>query len=326
MDDLILVAEANGGYLSRHQLNDLGHSDAVIRQALSAGVLHRIRHGTYVVKRVWDLLSASERHATMTRSLLDKLGPNVVATHQSAAALHGFDLFGTDLDLIHVTRLDGHRGRREAGVVFHEGKVDADHIVEVEGRQVIVPMRAVFETCSVSGTESGMVVASSAMRLGAVSSGQLEEEGHVFDHWPGSRTARLAIRLADPRLETVGEVRSLHMMWRHHIPHPELQWEVVAADGSLIARTDFAWVESRHTGEFDGMVKYGRLNPFLTEPGRAIEKEKIREDAVRGEQLGMSRWGWTDLEPARQRQTAQRILAAIEQSRKLYARNVRTIT
>ncbi|NRQ51159.1 type IV toxin-antitoxin system AbiEi family antitoxin domain-containing protein [Aeromicrobium stalagmiti] len=325
MDDLTPIAEANGGYLMRHQLNDLGLHDAAIRHAVRAGVLLRVRHGTYVVKAVWDLLSDSQRHATLTRSLLDKLGPNVVATHQSAAALHGFDLFGNDLGLIHVTRLDGHRGRREAGVVFHEGRLEDEQIVDVEGRQVVAPARAVFETCTLAGTEGGMVVATSAMRSGTVSREQLDEEARAFDHWPGTRVARLAIRLADPRLETVGEVRSLHLMWRHGIPHPELQWTVTADDGTVIARTDFAWVEARHTGEFDGMAKYGRLNPYVTDPGRTIEKEKVREDAVRGQLLGMTRWVWADLAPRHQGATAQRIRAGLAQSAKLYTRNARTI-
>ena len=34
MDDLTPIAAANGGYLMRHQLNDLGLHDAAIRQDL----------------------------------------------------------------------------------------------------------------------------------------------------------------------------------------------------------------------------------------------------------------------------------------------------
>jgi hypothetical protein len=326
MDDLTHIAEVNGGYLMRHQLNDLGYSDSMIRQAMRARLLRRVRHGTYVVKAVWDLLTPSQRHAVLTRSVLDKLGPNVVATHQSAAALHGFDLYESDLTNVHVTRLDGHRGRKEAGIIFHEGRIEAaDDIVTIDERPVIEPLRAVFEACSLSTVESGMVLASSAMRTGNVSREELEEHGHRFAHWPGTRTARMAIRLADPRLETVGEVRSLHMMWRNKIPYPELQWLVVTSDGEIVARTDFAWIDARHTGEFDGLVKYGRLNPYAKDPGRTIEDEKIREDQVRNESLGMSRWVWADLAPLRQETTAARIHQAREQSRRLYCRNATTI-
>ncbi|MCD9197215.1 type IV toxin-antitoxin system AbiEi family antitoxin domain-containing protein [Aeromicrobium wangtongii] len=327
MDDLTVIAEANGGYLMRHQLNDLGYSDAMIRQAMRAGVLRRVRHGTYVPQRGWDLMTESQQHAVITRSILDKLGPQVVATHQSAAALLGFDLYGADLRDVHVTRLDRRRGRREAGVVFHEGVVDDDRddVVTVGGRLVSSPKRAVFEACSLSPLETGMVLATSAMRTGEVSHADLEEDGHRFDHWPGTRTARLAIRMADPRLETVGEVRSLHMMWRHRIPHPELQREIVGPDGRLIARTDFAWIDDCHTGEFDGLVKYGRLNPYVSDVGQVLTDEKAREDLVRDQQLGMTRWTWAEMSAARQAATAARIEQGRERSRRLYRRNRTTI-
>lgn len=326
MLELTEIAEANGGYLMRHQLNDLGHSDAAIRRCLRAGVLHRVRHGTYVMAAVWRLLTPSQRHAVITCSVLDKLGPVVVATHQSAAALHGLDLWDVDLDLVHLTRLDGHRGRREAGIVFHEGSVDDEvDLVEVDGRHVTEPRRAVFETCSLASIESGMVVATSAMRTLAISRDELEADGRRFDHWPGMRTARLAIRLADPRLETVGEVRSLHMMWQHGVDHPELQWRIVTVDGVVVARTDFAWIEDRHTGEFDGLVKYGRLNPYATDVGRVLTSEKRREDLARAESWGMSRWGWVDLAPHARAATAQRINQGRELSRRLYRRDRTTI-
>ncbi|MCW2830696.1 MAG: hypothetical protein JWP31_1388, partial [Aeromicrobium sp.] len=173
--------------------------------------------------------------------------------------------------------------------------------------------------------EAGMVLATSAMRHGQFTKDELEDAGRRFDHWPGTRTARLAIRLADPRLESIGEVRSLFMMWRHHLPHPELQWEVVDDSGVLVARTDFAWIDACHTGEFDGLVKYGRLNPYSTDVGRVLSDEKIREDAVRDQPLGMSRWVWGDLAPTAQAATAARLRAAIERSRKLYRRNATTI-
>jgi hypothetical protein len=115
------------------------------------------------------------------------------------------------------------------------------------------------------------------------------------------------------------------MMWRNHIPYPELQWSVVTADGVTVARTDFAWIDACHTGEFDGLVKYGRLNPYAADPGRTIEDEKVREDSVRAESLGMSRWIWVDLAPLRQRRTAARIRDGMELSRKLYRRNRTTI-
>lgn len=326
MDDLVIIAEANGGYLMRHQLNDLGYGDSAIRQAVRAGVLLRVRHGTYVFAKLWALMSPAERLATTTRSVLDKLGPVAVASHLSASAMHRQDLWGVDVSTVHVTVLDGRRGRKEAGVVYHEGSLDPEtEVVEMDGRQVVEPRRAVFESCSVAEIESGMVLAASAMRRLGISREELQDDGRRFDHWPGTRTARMAIRLADPRLESVGEARSLFMMWRNGVPYPELQWRVVTSDGTVVARVDFAWVHDRHTGEFDGLVKYGRLNPYGTDAGRVLTAEKTREDLVRAEQLGVDRWGWADLGGTRGAATALRINRGRDRSRQLYSRNRTTI-
>ena len=115
------------------------------------------------------------------------------------------------------------------------------------------------------------------------------------------------------------------MMWRHHVPHPELQYIVEDIHGQFIARTDFAWIDARHTGEFDGLAKYGRLNPYATDAGQQITDEKEREDRVRDQNLGMSRWVWAGLDAGVRARTAEGILRGIEQSRRLYTRNATII-
>lgn len=322
MDELAAIAEANGGYLTRRQLNELGITDDGIRARLKAGVLKRIRHGTYVVKEVWSMLDESQRHVVLSRSVLDKLGDAVVATHQTACALHGFDLWGFDLRLVHVTRIDGRQGRREAGVIYHQGVIDSESdVVEIDGQLVVVPVRAAIEAASSSTVESGMVVISSMMRVSGVPKGQVSEQVRSFRHWPGVRRADLAVRLSDGRLESVGEVRSMHMFWRFRVPPPELQWEILDADGRVVARSDFYWDAYRHTGEFDGMVKYGRLNPYVDDVGRVLTDEKVREDGVRRRELGMSRWTWPELGGSVQSRTAARIQAEMDRSRQLYTRH-----
>lgn len=320
MDELHFTAELHGGYLMRHHLIESGCSDKTIRALVRAGRLTKVRHGTYAPAAVWARLDEVERHCVTARSLLDKLGDTVAATHQTACALLGLDLYGADLSSIHLTRLDGLRGRKEAGVVFHAGDVvPAVDLHRVDDRLVTVPMRAVVEAASIASTETGMIVASSALRTGPFSQGELDEHAQRYRHWRGTRLARLAIRLSDGRLESVGEARSLFMMWQHGIPHPELQVRVVDHHGLVVARTDFAWIAARHTGEFDGLFKYGRLNPHRDDPGRRLAEEKIREDKVREASWGMSRWVWADLEPDRRSETARRIVEGIDRSRRLHS-------
>lgn len=79
------------------------------------------------------------------------------------------------------------------------------------------------------------------------------------------------------------------------VPAPTLQYEVLDHCSQLVGRCDFAWLERRTVGEFDGEVKYGR---FLR-PGETIEeavlREKLREDAIRDQGWQVVRWTWDDL-------------------------------
>lgn len=81
-------------------------------------------------------------------------------------------------------------------------------------------------------------------------------------------------------------------MARAGLPVPVLQWEVRAANGRFVGEVDFGWPALRTVGEFDGRIKYG----LLQDAAEAVYQEKLREDALRGEDLGVVRWGWDALE------------------------------
>lgn len=322
MDEILdSIAVARGGYMFRGDLIDHGYRDKDIKAAVRAGVLTKLRHGTYAPTAPTEAMTPERRHFLVACSVADKLGDSVVISNLSAAAGHGCDTYGMDLDTVHLTRLDGKHGRSEAGVTFHVNRTDSGlDVVEISGRPAVTPVRAVLESACEASVESGMVVASSAIRHGLLTHSELLGHLPLTARWRGARRAHLASRLADGRLETVGEVRSLHMMWQHGVPLPELQ-QALVVQGRTAARVDFAWLADRHTGEFDGLMKYGRLNPYSTDVGKALVDEKRREDLVREEHLGMSRWTWEDLAPRRRPITAERINRGRETSRKLYGRN-----
>ncbi len=312
------LAAHRGGYMFRADLIDHGFRDPDIRAAMRAGVLTRLRHGTYASTTSLRSLSAEERHVLIAYSVIDRLGTGLALSHHSAALAHDRRSYGLDLGVIHLTRLDGRHGRQEAGVAFHVGEADEDQLVRVDGRLCVPPARAAFESACLSPTESAMVTLSAMLNSGLCSRAELDEMGRRMERWPGSRRARLALRLADAGCESVGESRSLYMFWREGVPRPDTQVVVRTASGVEVARTDFGWLESCHVGEFDGMVKYGRLNPYAEDPGRIIIDEKRREDRVRAERLGMSRWTWSDLAPSVRARTAAGIVRSIQQSRALF--------
>jgi hypothetical protein len=323
MDDHILAAaRVRGGYAFRSDLLDFGMRDRDIRAAVREGVLERLRHGTYAPREVTRPLSPEERHRLIAYSIVDKLGPAVALSHHSAAVAHGLPSWGVDLGDFHLTRMDGRAGRIDAGVRYHVGAATlADDVTLCDGRPVMVPARAVIESCSLASVESGMVTASFALRAAKVTRPELDECAARHERWPGMLHVRLAVAAAEPECESVGEVRSMHLFRTFAIPRPQPQY-VIERAGRFVARADFGWGDHRHLGEFDGRVKYGRLNPYAEdELGQVIVDEKWREDAMRDEAYGVSRWGWSDLDPVVRSATAHRLRTAMERSRRLYCRN-----
>ncbi len=323
MEETILaVTEHRGGYAFRGDFLDCGLSDREIRHAVRSGLLVRLRHGTYAPAALVGGLTPERRHLLVAHSILDKLGDGVALSHHSAAMAHVGTSYGLNLNTIHVTRLDGRGGRTEAGVAFHVGSVVKDEdLCLVDGRLVVAASRAVVESCSLASVESGMVTASFAIREGVCTLDDLRERVGRHERWPGMLNVRLGIASAEPRCESVGEVRSMYMFARTGIPRPEPQL-VIMRRGIEIARTDFGWIEVHHVGEFDGLIKYGRLNPYSgSDLGRIIVDEKRREDQIRDESWGVSRWTWHDLDVRNRATTAERIRTALERSRRVYGRN-----
>ncbi|GAA1738214.1 type IV toxin-antitoxin system AbiEi family antitoxin domain-containing protein [Aeromicrobium alkaliterrae] len=320
MDDLTSLFGACGGSLERHELADLGWTETTVRRALRDGDIVRIRFGTYAHGPTWRRADPVERHRILTRAVLGKLGRHVYASHHSAAALHGLDLWGVDLAEVQVGRLDGRSDRLDAGVRFHRGAIDAASLVEIDGVLVAPAGRAAIETALGAPVECGAVTLTSAMRTGAASRSEIDTLVRTFGRWPGAVSASRAATLADPRLESVGEVRSMCFFGAHAIPLPEPQHEIYDDDGRLVARSDFWWRLYRHVGEFDGLVKYGRLNPYATDVGRVLVDEKRREDAVRRLVNGVSRWTWHELDPPRAGMLATRLRTDLERSAQLSRR------
>lgn len=317
-DDLI---HARRGYFTRAEFLDSGYTDRDLRSAVRAGLLKRLRHGVYVYAAEHARRTPEQRHVILARSVADKLGPAVAVSHQSACATHGLALYGHPLDKVHITRLDGSAGRTEHGIVHHVGQVvNDDDIDEVDGILVVKPARAVFEASTVGSVESAIVVLDSGLHRQIVTKEELIELTRRFWNWQGARGAQYALSLADERAESPGESRSRYLFRRKGLPIPQLQVPIHDADGLLIGYSDFGWLDYHHLGEFDGRIKYGGIVGDRRSPQEIVFDEKRREDAMRSQLLGMSRWTWADIDPEREHRTALRVAAEIEQSHRLYAR------
>ena len=294
MDPLRLRAESIG-YFTRPEVLHLGYDDNAISRACRVGAWHRIRPGAFTFPDLWP--SSQEGRQRLTGHVVaDRLAPNVALSHVNAALEHDLPVWGIDLSLTHVTRLDGGAGRTEAGVVHHEGLTVPGDLLHVDGRLVVDPVRAAVVTASMGTSEAALSIFDGLLHRGKGASEALETTYQTLEHWPDMQKLRVPVLMADPRPESVGESRSRWLFFNQGLPAPELQFRVYDDDGRLLGIADFAWPEHGLLGEFDGKVKYLRYLREGETSGDAVFREKRREQLL-CEQLGwrMVRLVWADL-------------------------------
>ena len=295
MDDLILT----------HDLVAQGFTAAEITRLSRRDDLVRLRRGAYLTKSPPELLGADGKalpprdlhadHRRLLEATTPQLHPGYAFSHVSAAALHGLPLFAPTLEQAHVTR-----DRRGGGVVrkyvrVHGSPLRADDRQEIDGLPVTSLARTVCDLARTLRFDQAVAVGDCALRLG-LEPARLAECLEQAAGWSGIPQARRTAAFIDERAESVAESFSrVVIVTKLLLPPPVLQYEVFDEAGRLIARSDFAWPERRTIGEFDGMVKYGRLR----RPGETVEeaviREKRREDALRDQGWEMARWVWDDV-------------------------------
>ncbi|MGY4770999.1 type IV toxin-antitoxin system AbiEi family antitoxin domain-containing protein [Kribbella sp. CWNU-51] len=288
------LADRQGGVFSRGQASDCGYTPDQIRDRIKDGRWERIRYGQYTEAAElseltpWDLQLV--KHRRLVHAVMNSIRPGAVAvSHQSALAVHGVPLWGPDLTEVQVSRLDRHRGGRIAGVRHHRGKLPPDDLSMMSGLPVTTVPRALIETACTSSFEAAVISADAAHRDHAISRDDLQRLVEVTAFWPGSATARAALRFSDPLSESVGESRLRVLMHNHGLPPPVLQATFTDA-GGFVGRVDFYFPDQRTVVEFDGLLKYaGRTRESLIQ-------EKFREDRLRALGLEIVRLTWADLD------------------------------
>jgi hypothetical protein len=314
MDDLRNLHDDH--VFQRSEALESGYIDKDLYRAMRDGRIVRIRQGAYTFTDVWGGADDTRRHLLRAHAVLRSHDTPLVLSHTSAAVEHGLRTFRPDLEKVHVTCLAGALARTTHDVVYHRGEIADDELMAVGPHLVVAPVRAALEAASLADVPAGVVVLDSVLDLGMGSLEEIYEGFARMTRQPGFRKLQISVRLTRKGANSVGESLGRHMMWREHIPEPVLQFEVRDEWGNLLGISDYAWPEYGLLGEFDGMMKYGRLLKDGETPGDAVTREKNREDALR-EATGwlMIRLIWADL--FRPGPTAARLRTQLERGRSL---------
>ena len=157
--------------------------------------------------------------------------------------------------------------------------MDGD-VVTRNGVEVMHPTRTALEVSTVAPTEAALCVVNDFLHRRLTTMPLLRNRYEPMDRWPNTLATDLVLRLADARMESVGETRTYFMCWRNGLPAPVPQFEVFDDAGLLIGRVDFAWPEHGVFLEFDGLVKYRTPLREGETPSEVVIREKLREERI----------------------------------------------
>ncbi|MBY6411084.1 type IV toxin-antitoxin system AbiEi family antitoxin domain-containing protein [Rhodococcus sp. BP-252] len=273
------------GLITRASALEAGYTDTELQRLCARGELIRMVPGIYVRPELFDSLNPRQKHRLRTIATLRVNTADAVASHLSAAVLHGLDMWDTDLTRVHLT-IPGGSGRTTSGLHVHTGALSNESVTVSDGIRLTTLDRTVSDCARIVDLDHAAVIGDSALRSKKVSMDQLRRAIEASARSNGIGAARRAFAAMDIGSESPGETLSRLRMMELGMPKPVLQ-QVLRVKGRFLVRVDFYWKRWRVVGEIDGESKY--------DDHEDVVKEKWREDDLRDHGLEVIRWGWRDL-------------------------------
>jgi hypothetical protein len=268
----------------------LGWSRAAVRHAIARGDLDRVRRG--VLAAAPDAEDAFARRGAEIAHLRAAQAatvtcPRAVISHVPAALAVGMPAFGR-IDRPCLTVPAGTALRNLAGIHLHRATLQAEDVVADGRYRLTTPTRTIMNVAREHGVAAGVAAADWALHEGLVGRDELAAGYERCARWPGRKSARITLALADGLAESVLESVSRVLMAAHGLPAPRLQVEICDEYGRFLGRSDFYWDEFGVVGEADGAAKYRA-------GAQVIVAERNRHADFETAGLMVVRWGWPDL-------------------------------
>jgi very-short-patch-repair endonuclease len=256
---------------------DVGISENRLKTLVRAGRLVRVRRGVYATKPAIDHAAANSRrgHALQVAAVGSAVGRDAVASHHSAALVHGINLLNQPMETVTLTRPPAKRTSRlrSDGIVFHTAELPADHVTSRYGLLVTTAPRTVVDLARTTTFREAVVAADSALQSELATKGELLTVAGACHHWPGIQQARRVIEFSDERAESALESCARVAFAEAGLEPPELQVTIHGPDWSY--RVDFCWPKRRAIAEADGLAKYNRRSDLA----KQFERDRLLRDA-----------------------------------------------
>lgn len=301
----------DAGILLRRDAVAAGIDDVALLRLTRSGHLTRVRHGVYCEAGRWHDAGAVERHLILSRGVMRLYPDDVALSHVSAALAHGAPAWGLDLEEAHITDLDQTGQRRRARVRHHRGSCRVGDLTRSDGFWITSPTRTALDLAGIAGRDAAVCVIDDLLHRGLTTPQELDHGLAAREDWPAHMSAAIAVGLARPGAESVGESRLrllLHDLGLHTMV---LQQPFCDGGSRPFAYGDIVLPDLGILLEFDGREKYLRWRREGESITDCILREKAREDRIR-EVTGLRvlRVTWADLQnPERLRQRILRLAA-----------------
>jgi predicted transcriptional regulator of viral defense system len=269
-----------------------GITQGRLRALIAAGQLVQIRRGAYATSGVLTEATRDPclRHALDVAAVRALRGQTGVASHQSAAAMHGLRLLtALPEGMVTLTVPPGSRkgGYGRSGVTCHMADLPEEHVTRLYGLPITTAGRTVVDIARTTPFMEGVVVADSALHERHTSKTDLRRVLASCAHWPGTATAKKVVEFANQLAESPLESCARVVFHERGLPPPQLQVPVFGRSGTMIARVDFMWQEHRVVVEADGLLKY--------DSGETAIKELARDRLLRDAGYEVVHFTWKEL-------------------------------
>ena len=270
-----------------------GYTDRELRSfTRPGGAFVVVSHGVYAERALVDSLDANQRWLLKDRAAHLVSQRTGVLSHDSAARLLGIPTLHVDDPASHITTVGRAGARRSGGITRHRDK--SPLCVEVRDDLLATSYaRTAIDIGRLHGFRHGLVAADAVRNLG-VPLRDLECELERMTNHPFIARARAAVRSSSPGAESVAETLGRELVEELGLGQVETQFAVAIADGRIV------WCDMRvgcHLIEVDGKVKLRSVDDGGVATRSAedvVWDEKIRQNLVCAEGLGMSRLVWAD--------------------------------
>ncbi|ROQ37508.1 hypothetical protein EDF46_2966 [Frondihabitans sp. PhB188] len=232
-----------------------GLDDRGLRTDHARGLLHRVAPGSYVDAAEWRALSERTQYEVVIRAQMARLSPDVVVSHDSAAALWRMPSLDGWPGRVHVIDPARETPLTRGLVARHVGPLDEADVVG--GREFLVTSvtRTALDLALRDGFLVALLVFDHALRYYGVTQDDLRAALGRREKARRRVAVSRAIDFASADSESPGESISHAQMLLLGFEPPELQKEFTE-DDRVVARTDFYWSGVGVAGEFDGDEKY----------------------------------------------------------------------